>query len=361
MLDVAIIGGGIAGCWLLRDLLAAGYDAALFEKTALGAGQTIASQGIIHGGLKYRLAGERDDLARQLAAAPETWRRAPGLGDCFAAPETIWLSQTRTLSLLARLLSRSRSHACPAALFPGFVEARAVAEPVVDVPAVLAHLTRGGRAYAATVGEILPSPTHVLLAVGDRQQMQHWTGARVCVSLAGAGNRGSTLRPLRMFMVRGVPVPFWGHCLAPGQKPRVTITTHHVHGDLVWYIGGALAEKAHSMEWASGLAFARSELRALFPWIAWNTLRLSAFDIMRAEPAGAVPIIEHGRHLTAWPRKLALAPALAADLLQRIQRLIQMLPGRMRPPLNLPFTEIDLPPAPIARCPWDHDNWPLRR
>ncbi|MFN3402304.1 MAG: FAD-dependent oxidoreductase, partial [Ferrovibrio sp.] len=38
--DVAILGGGIAGLWLLARLKRAGYSALLIEREALGAGQT---------------------------------------------------------------------------------------------------------------------------------------------------------------------------------------------------------------------------------------------------------------------------------------------------------------------------------
>ncbi len=55
--DIVILGGGIAGLWLLHRLRAAGYAAVLLEKSTLGDGQTIVSQGMIHGGMKYALAG----------------------------------------------------------------------------------------------------------------------------------------------------------------------------------------------------------------------------------------------------------------------------------------------------------------
>ena len=50
--DIIIFGGGIAGLWLLNRLHNEGYQAILLETEALGGSQTIASQGIIHGGLK---------------------------------------------------------------------------------------------------------------------------------------------------------------------------------------------------------------------------------------------------------------------------------------------------------------------
>ncbi|HEY6200467.1 MAG TPA: FAD-dependent oxidoreductase, partial [Candidatus Binatia bacterium] len=52
-LDVLIFGGGAAGLWCLERFRSAGYHALLLESAALGCGQTIAAQGIIHGGGKY--------------------------------------------------------------------------------------------------------------------------------------------------------------------------------------------------------------------------------------------------------------------------------------------------------------------
>ena len=48
--DVVIFGGGAAGLWTLDELHRAGRSVVLLESGDLGAGQTIASQGIIHGG-----------------------------------------------------------------------------------------------------------------------------------------------------------------------------------------------------------------------------------------------------------------------------------------------------------------------
>ena len=61
--DIAILGGGIAGLWLLNRLRGAGYSAVLLTAGELGAEQTIASQGMIHGGMK---PGSRDEPGTRL-------------------------------------------------------------------------------------------------------------------------------------------------------------------------------------------------------------------------------------------------------------------------------------------------------
>jgi len=66
--DVAIIGGGIAGLWLLARLRQRGYGVLLIESERLGTGQTISSQGIIHGGTKYALRGQVESRGRNSGA-----------------------------------------------------------------------------------------------------------------------------------------------------------------------------------------------------------------------------------------------------------------------------------------------------
>src|SRR6266542_2225602 len=76
-LDVLVFGGGAAGLWCLDRIRRAGYHAILLESKALGAGQTIQAQGIIHGGGKYALRGVRDfEAVRATSLMPDRWRRS---------------------------------------------------------------------------------------------------------------------------------------------------------------------------------------------------------------------------------------------------------------------------------------------
>ena len=74
-IDVAIIGSGIAGLWLLGRLREHGYSALLIESDRFGAGQTLCAQGIIHGGAKYGLRGYAGPTAEAVAGMPDLWRR----------------------------------------------------------------------------------------------------------------------------------------------------------------------------------------------------------------------------------------------------------------------------------------------
>ena len=50
--DILIVGGGIAGLWLNVRLCQQGFSTLLLERDTLGGGQSLKSQGIIHGGAK---------------------------------------------------------------------------------------------------------------------------------------------------------------------------------------------------------------------------------------------------------------------------------------------------------------------
>jgi len=57
-IDIVIIGAGIAGLWAHYVLRSRGYNCLLLESKAIGAGQTLASQGIIHSGGDLRCAAK---------------------------------------------------------------------------------------------------------------------------------------------------------------------------------------------------------------------------------------------------------------------------------------------------------------
>ena len=68
--DLIVIGGGVSGLWLLNHFSQLGYSIALFEKDELGSQQTIASQGMIHGGVKYALSGALNKSSEAIGDMP---------------------------------------------------------------------------------------------------------------------------------------------------------------------------------------------------------------------------------------------------------------------------------------------------
>ena len=72
--DFCIIGAGITGLWLLNHLKALDYSVILLEKETIGGTQTLGSQGIIHGGIKYSLQGSISSATEAISTMPQRWR-----------------------------------------------------------------------------------------------------------------------------------------------------------------------------------------------------------------------------------------------------------------------------------------------
>ena len=72
--DVLIVGGGIAGLWLNARLRQQGFATVLVERGSLGGGQSLKSQGIIHGGAKYALHGALTGASEAIADMPRRRR-----------------------------------------------------------------------------------------------------------------------------------------------------------------------------------------------------------------------------------------------------------------------------------------------
>jgi glycerol-3-phosphate dehydrogenase len=356
--DVAIVGGGIAGLWLQDVLQRAGYETVLFERERLGAGQTIASQGMIHGGIKYALGGELTPAAQSIAAMPARWRRcllhgaaAPGDVDLRGVPILseryyLWADQAGLGRLAAffasRLLSgrieRLRPAELPAALAdPAFAgTAYVVDDLVLDVAALLSHLAAPHRSRirraAIMAADLTAAADRVdVHADGLTWQVQH------LICTAGAGNAELLAhwpgpvppmqqRPLHQVLVHDVSYPpLYAHWIAniTRLEPRLTITSHRQrNGHWCWYLGGQLATDGVSREPAEQIAEARRELARALPWFDWSALPMSTLRAVRAEPRqsrGHRPdhafVARAGRALVAWPTKLSLVPDLADRVL----------------------------------------------
>ena len=359
--DVAILGGGIAGLWLLNRLKRLGYQAVLLERDAIGSGQTRYSQGIIHGGTKYALTGQLTGSADAVAAMPALWRA------CLQGDGEIDLSSVALLSEHQCLWSTTSLTSRMAGFFASkMMRSRTAALVAHDYPAVLQHPDFKGQVYqldepVLDIGSLLTALTtpnqqrlfqlQQPLLERDEDQNGWWISsganggegrlfAKRVVLTAGEGNapqlqqghhQGPTmqLRPLLMVMVRGgaITTPLYAHCLGGSTTPRITVTSHRdQRGDWVWYLGGALAEEGVGRSSAEQIAAAKGELHQLFPWLQQHDLQWATLPINRAEVAtagGKRPEQEyfatHQGVTTAWPTKLVLAPLLAQRIIDELQ------------------------------------------
>ena len=387
-IDIAIIGGGIAGLWSLNQLRDRGYSAALFECEALGAGQTIASQGIIHGGIKYALGGAWSGGSEAIATMPGAWRAclagegAVDLRGCRVLAEHIhlWSGDAplpRLATLLASRLVRGsveklRREDYPVPLqHPDFAgQVYRLADLVLDVPSLLATLaTRHRNAlFRVDWGE-------AQLVNNDGRAELHLPGCRVqperLLLAAGAGNGeliaalgGSRpamqCRPLQQVLVRHrYRQPLFGHCIGTNPSPRITLSTHHTAaGEPVWYLGGDLATDGADEEPRRLIDRARRELAGLLPWIdfgasEWRTLRLDRAEprqsaVLRPERAFVGSVDSVANVLVAWPTKLSLAPDLGNEV-ERQLAVAAVLP-RHEPDLT-PLAAMGRPP--VAEPCWE--------
>ncbi len=390
-LDVLIFGGGIAGLWLLDELHRRGVRALLAECRALGAGQTIASQGIIHGGLKYMLDGGVSASARAVGDMPDHWRAClegrapPDLRATRVRSACCYLWRTESLSSRAALAAsryvlRTAAEKVPRADRPAALggcpgEVIRVAEPVLDVAALLADLARQHASRLLLVddssitfdcaGDGCIRAVHLRPPDSD---MRLTLRALHVVFTAGAGNESlrrcaglpedaMQRRPLHMVMARGNLPELFGHCV-DGNRTRVTITSAtDGAGRAVWTLGGELSERGVDCSGNELIAHARREIAAVLPGIDLSRTEWASYRIDRAEGrtvGGARPEgptwRREGNVITAWPTKLALAPRLAHDIADALGA-PQMPNTDFEPPRDWPRPAVVQPPWEVT------DQW----
>lgn len=384
--DVLIVGGGVAGLWLNARLRRQGFATVLVEKGALGGGQSVKSQGIIHGGTKYALHGALTGASEAIADMPRRWQEAlSGDGELdlsgarlLSDAHYLWSPGTlagNLTSFFASKAVRSRvgqvkgNELPPALQHPKFKgKVYRLSELVLDVQSLIAHLTElaGNSVLAAQhIAPLLEGSELVGLRIDGRDirarriVFSAGDGTAELLAMLGLQQPAMQRRPLHMVMVKGPALkPLYAHCLGAGTKPRITVTSHPAaDGEWIWYLGGDLAEAdGVARDEASQIAAAKEELAELVPWIDLSTAHWATLRVDRAEPAQSSLVrpdnaflAEQGRLLVGWPTKLALAP----DFSDRVEAALardgvspghhQALPELPRPPVTGPFWEGLLP------------------
>ncbi len=381
--DIIIFGGGIAGLWLANVLKRAGYNLILIEKDTLGGGQTLASQGMIHGGQKYTLQGAVTGHAASIARMPERWESCFGGYGEIDLTSVKFLSENQVMWPAGSLLSdiavfgaaqmvnaatrKLKQAEIPDALkangkkFKGSVYS--MPEKVLDIRTLLQALAAPlkGRLFKGEVSEILPDGQAAINGIVMQAQMLIFTsgtGNEDAFKMLKIDTQLTQRRPLRQIMVRPVPDTLYGHGIVGKPKPRMTVTAHPNGRDgYVWYLGGNIAEESAAMDDAAAIEFARKELRAVFPHIDWSNKQWATWAGDRAEPyaeSGELPpgpfVQQRGRVLMAWPTKLTFAPALADRIADKLRDKKIVPEYKTEPPS-------ELPPAEIGRYPWETAAW----
>jgi len=392
--DVLIIGGGIAGLWTLARLQQAGYKTVLLESEALGVGQTRFAQGIIHGGTKYALTGKLTASSESLADMPTRWRA------CYEGKGELDLTQAEllsdahylwsTTSLASRIsgffaskVMRSRSSAMESASdkssLPSIFQHKdfkgqfyRLDEPVFNVLSVIRALAEPRKKSILMIDQETLRPEDKALTVQSKQGESYLFHYKKIIFIAGEGNKNllsrfgynkpkTQLRPLKMVVMRGGPGyalndMVYAHCLGASVNPRITITSHRdEQGNIVWYMGGQLAEDGVNKTDAELIQAAKTELDELIPWLELKHAEWGVLEINRAEikkPGTTRPdsfSIENNKNvITAWPTKLALAPALADVVFEIIDK------ENIKPSPDLSLPEWEQPV--YADFPWNEES-----
>jgi hypothetical protein len=403
--DVVVIGGGVTGLWTAALLRSNGYSTAVLESNALGTGQTILSQGIVHAGIKYALTEQVKDTDLSISDMPAIWSSClEGKGEIdlssvsiLSRSQYIWPAPGFASMLTTKIASkalRSTSIKVDEKEIPDVlkkVDGRPIfeaAETIIDVKSLLAAL---GDACASPVIKISDSTPFeierpgVLKIIDSNPQNPEANPAaiiryRFLVLSAGAGNAGLVdrirvkypemdakapsmqLRPLKMVAVRqirnGRLPSLFGHCISPSTTPLITVTTHQA-GDqnTTWYLGGGLAEQGVKLSDFDQILEAKKILKRCVPGIRWDSddYQWATFYCERAEArttTGARPsgpfIATFPGISVAWPTKLTLAPATARKIISDIARQgVHPSKGGFDSPLY------QMEKAPVARPPWE--------
>lgn len=362
--DVVIVGGGIAGLWLLNRLRQLGYSAILLEAKTLGGGQTHKSQGIIHGGVKYALQGALTSATNAISDMPKVWEaclQGKGVLDLSRVPvlsthQYLWSTGALTSKLtgfFASMMLKDRVATLKKESYPEVFQNKnfdgsiySLEEIVIDVNTLIRELVKPNQDAIFKIDPLQENQLH-FDATGRLASLEIHSApiepvqirAQQYVFAAGSGNEilSSKLvhqeikmqrRPLQMVMVKtDFPYSVYAHCLGLGSTPRMTITTHKSHdGKFIWYIGGQIAEEGVKRTVAEQIQFTKNELKELFPWLDFSNAQFTTFFVDRAEalqPNGQRPDSCFTKRveniIVAWPTKLAFAPKLAEEVIHKLQ------------------------------------------
>lgn len=369
--DIIIYGGGIAGLWMLARLRQMGYDALLLEKNALGGGQSIASQGILHSGVKYALAGKISKLAKAISEMPEIWRGAlkgkgpVDLSGAVIASERQYLLIPKgitggvTKSLTQKALGKSVKE-IPPKKWPQNIKDNGFTGTLIDMQELVLDIP--------SVIKALAEPYKNYIRKGDEKSK---ITAKAYIYSCAAGNHDiakdqkhdkdlqTQKRPLVMGMMRNAPFEVFAHLVGPSEKPVATITTHKdKDGNLIWYIGGQAAERVIDSKPEDTYKAARKAFTRYFPALdtsgmEWGSLAIDRVE-GRSQKDGWLPdapcIHQSDNAYYCWPTKLTFAPLLADMMIERLEK-DGITPSHTQSTWN------DMPEAPFADPPWNTVTW----
>lgn len=394
--DIVICGAGIAGLWLFNRLKRDGFNALLLEKDTIGCGQTIASQGIIHSGLKYVFTGRVNELAKAISAMPEQWRKAlKGEGPVdlsaaqVAARSQHFLFRSGFKGSLtgfgADLFAKAGSlgnnaHRLRESEWPGSIKEIGFTGTVISMDELVLDMKTVLHALAAPYqdsirrSDMLADMNFSLDSSGNIERVtikDQTIVAERYIFTAAAANKiladrldhanglETQLRPLLMGMLRNAPCELYAHCMELSPKPVITVTTHRAaDGSLIWYLGGGVAERSKDSDPNDVYAAAINGFRKYMPRVDLTKVSWSTLPIDRAEGKSIVtgylpesPTIHiRGNAIYCWPTKLTFSPMLS-------EQIVEMLSHASIKPSGQETDWSFLPQCYFTQTPWDLATW----
>ena len=379
-IDIVIFGAGIAGLWAFHRLKRMGYDVLLLESNAIGCGQTVASQGIIHSGLKYAFAGQLNALAKSISAMPDLWRDAmnrKGSVDLskaeLNASSQLLLIPSGFMGGLVKLVTKKalggNVHEVAKADWPQEIKDSGfkgsvvyMDEPVLNVPSVLEALATPYRDSIRII-DTPDDPLGYLDKHNIKAKKIIYTGAASNHKIAADNqdNKGlkTQARPLLMGFIKHAPFPLYAHCVGKSDKPVATITTHETKdGVLVWYLGGQVAERDKDADASEVYNAIKDMMRKYMPNVdvsnfEWGVLPIDRIE-GKSDTQNHLPdtptIHKAGDSFYCWPTKLTFAPLLSDMIVKELDE-----DGIAPSGGHSDFS--DLTPAPLTTTPWDDMQW----
>jgi|TARA_B100001964_G_scaffold244114_1_gene324304 glycine/D-amino acid oxidase-like deaminating enzyme len=354
--DIAIVGGGVLGLFLLNWCKKNNRNVVLIESNKLGMGQSIASQGMIHGGQRYNLMGKLSSHAKLVNQMRSLWLDyLNGDGD-FDLSTTRLISNHQYLyqlnTLKSKLVGTFASYWMQKRIkklshdeYPKWFHQECgswyrLDEPVVDMGSLLknlAHELQSSIIYAkpSIIEQNDYRVKHIIFNDQNSECVLHAQNYFFCAGksnqdfLSQFGIKPTTLmqlRPLRQFILFDAPVDFFGHILGLDPRPSMTITTHKHNGRRIWYLGGKIATDYLDKDEAFYSKMIKLQLKKAYPMFDFKDLNIKHFDVDRAEPLAIngllpdFPVINKlaSNAFMSWPIKLCLAPLVAKLMLEKI-------------------------------------------
>lgn len=384
--DVVVVGGGVAGCWIAKTLAEAGYATAIVTVGGVSGGQTAHSHVYIHRGHLYRkealneLKGEGSTLVGDVRLASRLWDEwfagLPGNGSALdAAPTT---------GLFAFASEADAADVEHGAWMPfGLRSTRVDVVPSLFTRSVLtafravdARCLEAGRLISTLVDSmgvpVIDGET-VELRLDDGRVVAvdaRWLGGgtavrgRAAVFAAGAGNRQllatlpnatPAVRDRSSFML--VVSDPCSEVLEPlsgvfnlGADDSLFLVSRHEPPTTTWL----LSDAGHQQAVPDWLRYVCAEFEAVFPdvWSARQQFQWGYYGAPKAEvlleaafhrQVHSHIVLEVASNVIAcWPTKLTLAPLAAQDVLDRVDDLLGS-PQHDHPSLP-PHARLRLPP-----------------